>query len=101
MDVDSDADLRKANAVARHENLEFLTDVVPRTTTYKAFKEKQTKSAVSNTNGSHVEAVTALSNDTSAEQALPVDEMDVDEVGGSSAPAQINGATTEQGPTIS
>ena len=29
-----------ANAVARHDNLEFLTDVVPRTTTYKAHKEK-------------------------------------------------------------
>jgi len=32
-----------ANAVARVENLEFLTDVVPRTTTYKRFKQKQAK----------------------------------------------------------
>ncbi|TKX21553.1 putative histone-like transcription factor protein-1 [Elsinoe australis] len=32
-----------ANAVARHDNLEFLTDVVPRTMTYKAHKEKKTK----------------------------------------------------------
>ncbi|PNS16048.1 hypothetical protein CAC42_4449 [Sphaceloma murrayae] len=32
-----------ANAVARHDNLEFLTDVVPRTTTYKAHKEKKAK----------------------------------------------------------
>lgn len=28
-----------ANAVARVENLEFLADVVPKTTTYKAFKQ--------------------------------------------------------------
>lgn len=32
-----------ANAVARVENLEFLTDVVPKTTTYKQFKQKQAK----------------------------------------------------------
>jgi len=30
-----------ANAVARHDNLEFLTDVVPRTITYKAYKDKE------------------------------------------------------------
>ncbi|KAF4551522.1 DNA polymerase epsilon subunit C-like protein 1 [Elsinoe fawcettii] len=29
-----------ANAVARHDNLEFLTDVVPRTIQYKVHKEK-------------------------------------------------------------
>ncbi|KAF2148975.1 hypothetical protein K461DRAFT_297449 [Myriangium duriaei CBS 260.36] len=29
-----------ANAVARHDNLEFLTDVVPRTVTVKAHKER-------------------------------------------------------------
>lgn len=32
-----------ANAVARHDNLEFLTDVVPRTVTYKVHKEKAAK----------------------------------------------------------
>ena len=30
-----------ANAVARVENLEFLTDVVPKTTTYRKVKQKQ------------------------------------------------------------
>jgi hypothetical protein len=34
-----------ANAVARFDNLEFLSDVVPRTTTYKDFKQKQAKQA--------------------------------------------------------
>ncbi|KAI9667940.1 MAG: hypothetical protein M1821_000760 [Bathelium mastoideum] len=32
-----------ANAVARFDNLEFLSDVVPRTVTYKEYKQKQTK----------------------------------------------------------
>jgi hypothetical protein len=32
-----------ANAVARVENLEFLSDVVPKTTTYKQVKQKQAK----------------------------------------------------------
>ncbi|KAK4544334.1 hypothetical protein LTR36_004225 [Oleoguttula mirabilis] len=32
-----------ANAVARVENLEFLTDVVPKTVPYKQFKQKQAK----------------------------------------------------------
>lgn len=32
-----------ANAVARVDNLEFLADVVPRTITYKAYKEKKAK----------------------------------------------------------
>ncbi|KAF2488127.1 histone-fold-containing protein, partial [Neohortaea acidophila] len=30
-----------ANAVARAENLEFLTDVVPKTMTWKQYKQKQ------------------------------------------------------------
>ncbi|WPH04695.1 Hypothetical protein R9X50_00758800 [Acrodontium crateriforme] len=34
-----------ANAVARVENLEFLSDVVPKTTTYKQYKQKQAKEA--------------------------------------------------------
>ncbi|KAK8219395.1 hypothetical protein M8818_001130 [Zalaria obscura] len=41
-----------ANAVARIDNLEFLTDVVPRTVTYKAHKEKKAKEASHHTNGS-------------------------------------------------
>lgn len=32
-----------ANAVARLDNLEFLSDVVPRTTTYKKWSEEKTK----------------------------------------------------------
>lgn len=35
-----------ANAVARVENLEFLGDVVPRTTTVKKWKESKSKKAV-------------------------------------------------------
>ena len=34
-----------ANAVARVENLEFLTDVVPKTQTFKQYKAKQAKEA--------------------------------------------------------
>jgi len=30
-----------ANAVARHDNLEFLSDVVPRTTTYRKYIEQR------------------------------------------------------------
>ncbi|KAF7512140.1 hypothetical protein GJ744_002302 [Endocarpon pusillum] len=32
-----------ANAVARIDNLDFLADVIPKTTTYKQFKEKRAK----------------------------------------------------------
>ncbi len=35
----------KANAVARIDNLEFLSDVIPRTTTYREYKEKKSKAA--------------------------------------------------------
>jgi hypothetical protein len=34
-----------AAAVSRIENLEFLSDVIPKTTTYKQFKEKKSKEA--------------------------------------------------------
>ncbi|KAL8850012.1 MAG: hypothetical protein Q9221_005029 [Calogaya cf. arnoldii] len=34
-----------ANAVARIDNLEFLTDVIPKTTTFREFKEKKSKPA--------------------------------------------------------
>ena len=40
-----------ANAVARVENLEFLTDVVPKTQTYKQVKQKQAKEPAARTNG--------------------------------------------------
>lgn len=44
-------DINAANAVARVENLEFLSDVVPRTMTMKAFKEKNSKQSSAVTNG--------------------------------------------------
>lgn len=34
-----------ATAVSRIDNLEFLADVIPKTTTYKQFKEKKEKEA--------------------------------------------------------
>ncbi|CAO1601459.1 hypothetical protein XANCAGTX0491_005119 [Xanthoria calcicola] len=37
-----------ANAVARIDNLEFLTDVIPKTTTFREYKEKKSKSAKAN-----------------------------------------------------
>lgn len=40
-----------ANAVARVENLEFLTDVVPKTQSYKQVKQKQAKESAAKTNG--------------------------------------------------
>ncbi|KAL1587368.1 hypothetical protein WHR41_03974 [Cladosporium halotolerans] len=40
-----------ANAVARVENLEFLTDVVPKTQTYKQAKQKQAKEPAAKANG--------------------------------------------------
>ncbi|KKY16609.1 putative ubiquinol-cytochrome c reductase iron-sulfur subunit [Phaeomoniella chlamydospora] len=42
-----------ATAVARIDNLEFLSDVIPRTTTFKQFKEKKAREAA---NGVSVEA---------------------------------------------
>nr|POE72254.1 putative transcription factor c16c4.22 [Quercus suber] len=40
-----------ANAVARVENLEFLTDVVPKTITYKQYKDKVAKKAIVESGG--------------------------------------------------
>lgn len=37
--------LFEANAVARIDNLEFLSDVIPRTTTFKEYKEKKARAA--------------------------------------------------------
>lgn len=41
--------MQVANAVARIDNLEFLSDVIPRTQTYKQYKEKKAKEAVNGT----------------------------------------------------
>ncbi|KAL4865472.1 hypothetical protein BDV12DRAFT_148917 [Aspergillus spectabilis] len=38
-----------ATAVSRIDNLEFLADVIPKTTTYKQFKEKRAKETAKNT----------------------------------------------------
>ena len=45
------ANTLEANAVARVENLEFLTDVVPKTQTYKQVKQKQAKEPAARANG--------------------------------------------------
>lgn len=37
----------QANAVARIDNLDFLADVIPKTTTYKQFKEKREREEAS------------------------------------------------------
>jgi DNA-directed RNA polymerase I subunit RPA43 len=41
--------LSKATAVSRIEDLEFLLDVIPKTTTYKQFKEKRAREAAQET----------------------------------------------------
>lgn len=51
LELEHTADTRTANAVARVENLEFLTDVVPKTQTYKQVKQKQTKEPAARANG--------------------------------------------------
>jgi DNA-directed RNA polymerase I subunit RPA43 len=38
-----------ATAVSRIDNLEFLADVIPKTTTYKQFKEKRAKETAKDT----------------------------------------------------
>ena len=40
---DRKADLSRAAAVARIDNLEFLADVIPKTTTYRQFKERKAR----------------------------------------------------------
>jgi hypothetical protein len=49
--LDHAANARTANAVARVENLEFLTDVVPKTQTYKQVKQKLAKEPAAKANG--------------------------------------------------
>nr|POF15008.1 putative transcription factor c16c4.22 [Quercus suber] len=77
-----------ANAVARVENLEFLTDVVPKTITYKQYKEKVAKkeiveSASQGTLDKHMEGVEPSGNnsvrdgaDTGAHTAMEIDDED-------------------------
>ena len=73
-----------ANAVARIDNLEFLADVIPRTTTYRQFKEKKAKEAA---NGTTVEAgQTTL--DGKKPQAM---ENGVNGIPGPSYSAEMNG----------
>ncbi|KXS99746.1 hypothetical protein AC578_10401 [Pseudocercospora eumusae] len=80
-----------ANAVARVDNLEFLSDVVPRTQTYKQFKQKQAKEAAAPANGvgsgqgtldGHLGAKEAQATNGAA-----LDAMDVDKIAESNEPA--------------
>ena len=87
---------RIANAVARVENLEFLSDVVPRTMTYKQFKQKQaTKpepAAQQNGQGpldGHLGA-------KEAQATNGADVMDVDDEPEKPAPAQQTSADSPQ-----
>lgn len=80
--------------MARVENLEFLADVVPRTTTYKEFKRKQAKQKASaeGTNGqvtldSIVKGPEEDARDSSA--------MDVDEAGPASQLVQYDDASMQ------
>lgn len=43
--LNSVANARLATAVSHIDNLEFLSDVIPKTTTYKQFKEKKAREA--------------------------------------------------------
>ncbi|KAF2228104.1 hypothetical protein BDZ85DRAFT_255414 [Elsinoe ampelina] len=83
-----------ANAVARHDNLEFLTDVVPRTIPYKVHKEKmaakEKEKAAREQNDGRVSAGPVPSGGPGAQpSASPVitreerpDVMDIDAVAG-------------------
>jgi DNA-directed RNA polymerase I subunit RPA43 len=65
-----------ASAVSHIDNLEFLADVIPKTTTYKQFKEKKAKDAAKHT---EMEKGQRTLN------------------GAGSAPGNTNGASTESG----
>lgn len=65
-----------ASAVSHIDNLEFLADVIPKTTTYKQFKEKKAKDAAKHT---EMEKGQRTLN------------------GNGSAPSNTNGASTESG----
>lgn len=80
-----------ANAVARVENLEFLSDVVPRTMTYKQFKQKQ---AAKPEAAAHQNGQGTLDGHLGAKDAQATngaDAMDVDDEPEKPAPAQASG----------
>jgi len=92
----SSTDVRTANAVARVENLEFLTDVVPKTQTFKQYKQKQAKDGAAtkenntplpngqktldNHVGTGEEEPEAEAEEAQATNGASHDAMDVDEV---------------------
>ncbi|KAI9874417.1 MAG: hypothetical protein M1830_009769 [Pleopsidium flavum] len=96
----------KANAVARIDNLEFLSDVIPRTQTYKQYKEKKAKEAV---NGGSIEpgqmtldggralgngsiGMVDLNNDKEVNGTMTdADTTEPQEIGKDIRPAQTNG----------
>ncbi|KAH0541304.1 hypothetical protein FGG08_004228 [Glutinoglossum americanum] len=59
--------VRQANAVSRIDNLEFLSDVIPRTIPYKQYKEKKSKEAA---NGDAVETGQPTLKKTSNQDAV-------------------------------
>lgn len=69
-----------ASAVSRIDNLEFLSDVIPKTTTYREYKEKKAKTVKSNARLSSGQ--TTLDNS----RALPSRPADVMNSGESQAP---------------
>lgn len=54
--------------MSRIDNLEFLSDVIPKTVTYKQFKEKQ---RAKDTTGHHQPAKNAATNDSPAQDTAP------------------------------
>lgn len=89
-------DTQAANAVARVENLEFLTDVVPKTQSYKQVKQKQANQSAAKANGATNGQKTLDQHvgDKTEDQATngashEADDMDVDESGPSGATEPI------------
>lgn len=84
-----------ANAVARVENLEFLTDVVPKTQTYKQVKQKQAGPSQSTKKRGPaqqtLDQTEGKSGENQATNGAPHDpeSMDVDEQGPSGATEPI------------
>lgn len=90
-DSNSMANAQLATAVSHIDNLEFLSDVIPKTTTYKQFKEKKAREAAkpgemekgqrtlngtgastSNTNGATADAtVLGVEEPTTSSPAIP------------------------------
>lgn len=71
-----------ATAVARIDNLEFLSDVIPRTTTFKQFKEKKAREAA---NGVSVEA-----GQTTLDRQHPAPQTE-EKLQAMAQPGQVNG----------